>query len=228
MFDGIGAVRVNVRISACNVKARWKGGELVVSAPTGIEYDKLHGILRDFAPRLADCKPDSLYHIGQELRFDGMEVTICRQTHDPQRIFADFDGAKGSILVGDRWDISEAATIKTISRFLCRMAQNCAEGVLIPRAREVAHEVGCEPRQWKISAGHRTLGLCSSRGEISLSYALMFYPAELRDYVVKHELAHLSEMNHSPRFHHLCDLYCGGREKELEAKLRAYRVPVVR
>ena len=228
MFDGIGVVRVNVRISACNVKARWKGGELVVSAPTGIEYDKLHAILRDFAPRLEECKPDSLYQIGQELRFDGMEVSILRQTRDPQRIFASFDGTKGSISVGDTWDLSAAGTMKTISRFLCRMAQGCAEGILLPRAREVAREVGREPRQWKISSGHRTLGLCSSRGEISLSYALMFYPTELRDYVVKHELAHLSEMNHSPRFHQLCDLYCGGREKELEARLRAYKVPVVR
>ncbi|MDE6691966.1 MAG: M48 family metallopeptidase, partial [Muribaculaceae bacterium] len=130
--------------------------------------------------------------------------------------------------VGDTWDLSAASTMKTISRFLCRMAQSCAEGILLPRAREVAREVGREPRQWKISSGHRTLGLCSSRGEISLSYALMFYPTELRDYVVKHELAHLSEMNHSPRFHQLCDLYCGGREKELEARLRAYKVPVVR
>lgn len=228
LFDGIGAVRVNVRLTACNVKARWKGGELVVSAPTGIEYDKLHEILRGFAPRLEECKPDSLYHIGQELLFDGMTVRIERQRHAPERILASFNGSSGSIEVGDSLDFSAPNTIKVISRILCRMAGRCAEGVLLPRAREVAREVGREPVLWKISGGHRTLGLCSSRGEISLSYALVFYPVELRDYVVKHELAHLSEMNHSPRFHRLCDIYCGGREKELEAKLRAFRVPIIR
>lgn len=228
MFDGIGVVQVNVRVSATNVKARWKGADLIVSAPTGIEYDRLHEILRSFAPRLQECRPESLYHIGQELHFEGMTVRIADQSHDPQRIFANFDGAVGSIEVGDSWDISESGTVKTISRFLCRMAQNCAERLLLPRARDIAREVGREPVLWKISSGHRTLGLCSSRGEISLSYALVFYPVELRDYVVKHELAHLSEMNHSPRFHRLCDIYCGGREKELEAKLRAFRVPIIR
>ncbi len=228
MFEGIGVVQVNVRVSATNVRARWKGGDLVVSAPTGIGYDRLHEILRGFAPRLEEVKPDSLYHIGQELRFEGMSVKILGQRHDPQRIFANFDGSVGSIEVGDNWDISDPGTVRTISRFLCRMAQNCAESVLLPRARKVALEVGRSPREWTISSGHRTLGRCDSKGVIALSYSLMFYPPELRDYVVKHELAHLTEMNHSPRFHHLCDTYCGGREKELEAQLRAYRVPVVR
>lgn len=228
MFDGIGVVQVNVRVSATNVKARWKGADLVVSAPTGIGYDRLHEILRGFAPKLQECRPESLYHIGQEMRFDGMTVRIVGQSHDPQRIFANFDGSVGSIEVGDRWDISASDTVRTISRFLCRMAQNCAEAVLLPRARMVALEVGCSPLKWTISSGHRTLGRCDSRGVIALSYSLMFYPLELRDYVVKHELAHLTEMNHSPRFHRLCDAYCGGREKELEAALRTYRVPVVR
>ncbi len=227
-FDGIGVVQVNVRISSRNVRARWKGGELVVSAPSGIEYDKLHDILRDFAPRLDECRPESPYHIGQELRFHGMEVTIMRQTHDPQRIFADFDGAKGRIKVGDGWDMAAPATIRTISRYLCRMAQNCAAAVLLPRAREIAREIGREPRMWTISNGHRTLGRCDVHGVIALSYSLIFYPVELRDYVVKHELAHLSEMNHSPRFHRVCDSYCGGREKELEAALRAFNIPIVR
>lgn len=227
-FDGIGVVRVNVRTTARNVRARWKGADLVVSAPAGIAFDKLHEILLGFAPRLEEVRPESLYHIGQELRFDGLAVTIGRQAHDPARIFAGFNGSTGTIEVGDSWDMSASGTIRVISRFLCRMARNCAEGVLIPRAREVARGIGREPREWTISSGHRTLGRCDSRGVISLSYSLMFYPVELRDYVVKHELAHLTEMNHSPRFHRLCDAYCGGREKELEAALRTYRVPVVR
>ena len=43
-------------------------------------------------------------------------------------------------------------------------------------------------------------GSCSRRGTISLNWRLVQAPVFVRDYLVLHELAHLREMNHSPRF----------------------------
>ena len=43
-------------------------------------------------------------------------------------------------------------------------------------------------------------GSCSRRGTISLNWRLVQTPEFVRDYIVLHELAHLREMNHSPRF----------------------------
>lgn len=43
-------------------------------------------------------------------------------------------------------------------------------------------------------------GSCSSSGAISLCWRLVFAPKEVLDYVILHEVCHLSEMNHSPRF----------------------------
>ena len=43
-------------------------------------------------------------------------------------------------------------------------------------------------------------GSCSRRGTISLNWRLIQTPAFVRDYIFLHELMHLREMNHSPRY----------------------------
>ena len=43
-------------------------------------------------------------------------------------------------------------------------------------------------------------GSCSSTGNLSFSWRLVFAPEAVIDYVVAHEVAHLAEMNHGPRF----------------------------
>jgi len=43
-------------------------------------------------------------------------------------------------------------------------------------------------------------GSCSSTGQLSFSWRLVLAPAFVLDYVAAHEVAHLIEMNHGPRF----------------------------
>jgi predicted metal-dependent hydrolase len=41
---------------------------------------------------------------------------------------------------------------------------------------------------------------CSAKGHMSFNWRLLLAPAEVVDYVVEHEVAHLEVMDHSPRF----------------------------
>jgi predicted metal-dependent hydrolase len=43
-------------------------------------------------------------------------------------------------------------------------------------------------------------GSCSCNGTISLNWRLIQLPDHVRDYIIIHELMHLRELNHSPRF----------------------------
>jgi predicted metal-dependent hydrolase len=46
-------------------------------------------------------------------------------------------------------------------------------------------------------------GSCSRKGNLNFNYKIVFLPAEVRDYVIVHELCHLKEFNHSRNFWNL-------------------------
>ncbi len=61
-------------------------------------------------------------------------------------------------------------------------------------------------------------GSCSAKGALSFNYRLAFLPSHLVEYVVAHELCHLREHNHSPRFWELLEKVLPGaaiRRQEL-------------
>ena len=51
-------------------------------------------------------------------------------------------------------------------------------------------------------------GSCSATGDLSYSWRLILAPSFVLDYVAAHEVAHLSEMNHGPRFWRLVITHC--------------------
>jgi predicted metal-dependent hydrolase len=55
-------------------------------------------------------------------------------------------------------------------------------------------------------------GSCSRNGHICLNWRLARMPAPIRDYVMIHELMHLKQMNHSPKFWKLVAAACPDHE----------------
>lgn len=63
-------------------------------------------------------------------------------------------------------------------------------------------------------------GSCNSRGEVRLSWRLLQAPPHIINYVICHELAHLKQMNHSPKFYAVLEsLFPNYKAAEKELKL---------
>jgi len=69
------------------------------------------------------------------------------------------------------------------------------------RVRHYCRVLGIDaPPKVLLSSARTRWGSCHTNGRIHLNWRLVQMPARLLDYVVAHEVAHLIEMNHSPRF----------------------------
>jgi predicted metal-dependent hydrolase len=60
----------------------------------------------------------------------------------------------------------------------------------------------------------RQWGSCSTNGRISYCWRLIFAPLSVAQYVCAHEVSHLLEMNHSPRFWKLVESICPDYETQ--------------
>lgn len=63
-----------------------------------------------------------------------------------------------------------------------------------------AAELGVQRGRIAIKDTRSRWGSCSSKGNLNFSWRLLLAPEAVMRYVVAHEVAHLMELNHSPRF----------------------------
>ncbi len=79
------------------------------------------------------------------------------------------------------------------------LRQHAAE-VVAARVQAYLPRLEVQPRTVRVREQKRRWGSCSAGGALNFNWRLILAPAEVLDYVVVHELCHLKELNHSPRF----------------------------
>lgn len=103
---------------------------------------------------------------------------------------------------------------------VCRWLKEQALQALVPRALCFARRLKARAPAVKLSNARTQWGSCNERGEIRLNWRLVQLPPRVADYVVAHEIAHLVELNHSPRFWALVESLLPGHaraRRELDA-----------
>lgn len=77
---------------------------------------------------------------------------------------------------------------------------NKAKAKIIPRARSYSDVLGVEYAAAKIVDNRYRWGSCTTKNNVNFNWRLIKAPMYVIDYVIVHELAHLLEPNHTPRF----------------------------
>jgi predicted metal-dependent hydrolase len=72
-------------------------------------------------------------------------------------------------------------------------------------SRRYADKLGVPLKRITVRDQTSRWGSCSTTGALSYSWRLIFAPPYVLDYIAAHEVAHLVEMNHSPRFWRLLE-----------------------
>ena len=96
--------------------------------------------------------------------------------------------------------LPQAATAQqlrdTVQAWLMRQARR----LFTERLDHFAPQLGVQWKKLSLSSADTRWGSASADGSIRLNWRLIHFRLPVIDYVVVHELAHLREMNHSPRF----------------------------
>ena len=75
-----------------------------------------------------------------------------------------------------------------------------AERFIATRVAHFAPLAGVSPTVVTVRQMRSRWGSCTSRGRVSFAWSLVLLSPAIVDYVVVHELVHLRELNHGPRF----------------------------
>ena len=80
-------------------------------------------------------------------------------------------------------------------------------------AQAYASELGVRVKRLSIRDQSSRWGSCTSHGSLSFSWRLILAPPFVLDYLAAHEVAHLVEMSHSPRFWRVVARICPSAER---------------
>jgi len=185
-------VRLNPRARRMIVKVNPATGEISVTVPTrrGVEaaLDFARGEQAWIAGQLARAPGPVALAAGATLPFRGEPHAIRAAGRGPLPVWRE----GGAIWVRG----AAAHAPRRVLDFLKREARARFED----RALHHAARLGVKPSRITVRDTASRWGSCSAARGLSFSWRLILAPDFVLDYVVAHEVAHLKEMNHGPRF----------------------------
>ena len=126
----------------------------------------------------------------------GLAVGAVRLDDPPPSLAGSVGPAVRRLHVGLAPGVEAGRLRDVVQSWLQREAQRVFES----RSAHFAERLGVRVTRLSLSSAKTRWGSANASGAIRLHWRLIQHPLATIDYVVAHELAHLREMNHGPRF----------------------------
>jgi predicted metal-dependent hydrolase len=139
-------------------------------------------------------QPQMQWRDGGTLPYLGADITLRIANHRSTGIA--FDEVTRELTVCLPVDAVEQQLKDRVQGWL----QQEAKRIFAERLPAYAEKLGVQYRSFALSSATTQWGSCTAEGKIRLNWRLVHFALPLIDYVIAHELSHLREMNHSPRF----------------------------
>lgn len=139
-------------------------------------------------------QPQMQWRDGATLPYLGSDITLRIRTGQRQAVY--LDELTRELNISLPADAGEQQLKDRVQGWI----QARAEELFGKRLMIYAEKLGVQYRSYALSSATTQWGSCTSDARIRLNWRLMHFALPLIDYVIAHELAHLREMNHSPRF----------------------------
>jgi len=139
-------------------------------------------------------QPQMQWRDGATLPYLGTDITLrIRANH---AVGVAYDATTQELTVCLPMDADEQQLKDRVQSWL----QAQAKAVFAQRLPVYAEKLAVRYRAFALSSAMTQWGSCTADGKIRLNWRLIHFSLPLIDYVIAHELSHLREMNHSPRF----------------------------
>lgn len=184
--------------------------KLIFRVPRGLGQDQLAQAwrwFRDWAERLYRERPAVFKQLVLSPYSSADILQVGKKRYTLNISLEERSTSSGRLLPGDEIQLrigsglGEIERLKVTKTLLSRVIAEDFLPEITSKVAAINAQFICKPvRKVRLSYQHSKWGSCSSYGNINLSTRLLFAPDDVIDYVILHELAHLIEMNHSPKF----------------------------
>lgn len=181
----------------------WKWWELLVKVPKKVSQKIILDFLEKHKAWISEKQNlfeenSQKFEIWEKFLFFWEEFDLCELEAKNDKNVLIFDSKKF---------FTNTKNPEILRELFIKFYKKEAKKYISKKISEICELLNLSFNKLKITSASSRWGSCNSKKNISFSFRLILAPKKSIDYVIVHELAHLSEMNHSKAFWDLVQNY---------------------